>query len=103
VVGHLPLGEGSMMDSFIQSPVPMSASGGKFCDSKDAMEALSILEQRLPRIRRSLKKMQTSGLGEGRSEGAWLRVDKGLARLPAWRRGRVQAVGARARNHDRHR
>jgi hypothetical protein len=40
----------------------MTASGGKFWDSKAAIEALSILEQRLPRMRRSLKKMQTSGL-----------------------------------------
>jgi hypothetical protein len=51
-----------MMASFIARLVPITASGGEFWDSKEAMEELSILEQRLPRMRRSLKKTQTSGL-----------------------------------------
>ena len=55
------MGDGNMIASFIARLVPMTASGGKFWDSKEAMEELSIFEQRLPRMRRSLKNMQTSG------------------------------------------
>ena len=47
------MGDGNMIASFIARLVPMTASGGKFWDSKEAMEELSIFEQRLPRMRRS--------------------------------------------------
>ena len=56
------MGDGNMIASFIARLVPMTASGGKFWDSKEAMEELSIFEQRLPRMRRSLKKTPTEGL-----------------------------------------
>jgi hypothetical protein len=59
---RLPLGAGNTSASLTERLVPMTARGAKFWDSKAAIEELSILEQRLPRMRRSLKKMQTSGL-----------------------------------------